>query len=367
MHFKLATRRNDAVGWGLRGLMLCLAFVVSLFSYSSAMAEEMLPLISPQKTTYSLPQGIRPQDQIFLISTRNLLRQDCPTVATQLVCKEYANFSCDNDCNKRVWKSTSLERILAQPDKTIPTIIFTHGYQVSEKDAPEWGLHPYRSVIQHAKTAAPVRWIIFSWPSEKIGPILRDIRAKGRTAERTAAHLAWLIDRFDTDTPLAVFGYSYGGRITCGALHLLGGGMLNGKTMEQRIHPNRQLLRTVLLAPAVDNDWLLPGHRYEMAISQMSRLLIVHNHCDPVLKRYHFTQRRRRHRNRPIALGKEGLANIACLGDAAKKIEQLDICCTIGHKHGMLNYLKPTNATERAWKHLSFQSIQKERCVTCDE
>jgi hypothetical protein len=39
----------------------------------------------------------------------------------------------------------------------------------------------------------------------------------------------------------------------------------------------------VLVSAAVDDDWLLAGHRYGNALTQVERVLFINNHTDRLL------------------------------------------------------------------------------------
>ena len=90
-------------------------------------------------------------------------------------------------------------------------------------------------------------------------------------------------------------------------------------------------MRAVLMAAAVDNDWLLPGHQHGLALTQVDRLLLLNNPCDNVLKRYRFLAP-----YRPQALGYTGLARSRALEPHWHKIKQVRICV---RRHDWTSYV----------------------------
>jgi hypothetical protein len=91
----------------------------------------------------------------------------------------------------------------------------------------------------------------------------------------------------------------------------------------------------VLIAAAIDNDWLLPGRRNGSALGQLEQVLVTHNPCDPVLRWYPFVYGKRG----PDALGYTGPACPKGLGPSRRKIELLNVACSVGKNHAYVNYL----------------------------
>ena len=83
-----------------------------------------------------------------------------------------------------------------------------------------------------------------------------------------------------------LLAHSFRPRIVTGALHLLGGGAIDGQKLEPRVHAERQPSQVALMVAALDNDWLLSGHYHGQAMSQVSAMLLENNGCDMLLKRY---------------------------------------------------------------------------------
>ncbi len=121
-----------------------------------------------------------------------------------------------------------------------------------------------------------------------------------------------------------------------GALHLLGGGNLNGRPLAARQASRQVGARVVFMSAALDNDWFLPGRHFGQAIGQMQHLTLLTNGCDRVLKRY---PRLYGSSCGPQALGYTGMAAPQLLGDQQSKLEQYDVCCIVGPKHDWRNYL----------------------------
>ncbi len=149
-------------------------------------------------------------------------------------------------------------------------------------------------------------------------------------------YLAWFVDQLGPQVPVSLWGHSYGARISTGALHLLGGGTLAGRQLSAVNRPEQRQLQAALLASALDDDWLLQGHRHGQALPVVDGMLLVNNGCDRMLARYHWLYGRRCCQE---ALGYVGLAQGRLSGEQSEKVSQVDACCYVGSEHLFANYL----------------------------
>ena len=177
--------------------------------------------------------------------------------------------------------------------------------------------------------------MIWSWPSERTdNGLFEDVRIKAARTGPSALHLARFIDAIASDVPVSLMGYSFGPRIVTGTLNLFGGGTVDGRRLN--LSPGRKAgFSVVLIAAAVDNDWILPGHHHGRAVSVVDQLLLVNNGCDRVLARYHWLYGRR---SCAEALGYTGLVGGGQLGPDLAKITQFDACCNTGNEHDWALY-----------------------------
>jgi hypothetical protein len=269
---------------------------------------------------------LRAQDQLWLVSDRSLgCNVECEAERLQ-----YWRYDC-----QRCWTHASLDELLAAEDPAMPTIVFLHGNRIPSDEAFTKGWSAYRTLVRCADER-PVRFIIWSWPSDPIRGPIQDARVKAGRTNITGYYLAWFLDRLSPEAPIGLWAHSFGARAVTGALHLLGGGQLAGHVLNERVHPERAPAQVALLAAALDNHWLLPGHCHGQAITQTSELLLVNNSCDALLKRYHFLYHRRSCQE---ALGYTGM-NAGYLGDEAVKVQQIDAACQVGKQHLFALYLQ---------------------------
>ena len=118
-------------------------------------------------------------------------------------------------------------------------------------------------------------------------------------------------------------GYSFGARVTTGALHLLGGGEMFGMRLALPNPAPKRTVRVVLLAAAEDCYTLWPGQANGNALSVIDQMLMLNNGCDQALKLYPHLDK-----CCPAdALGYVGL------GGNHPNVAQFDVCCMVGKKH----------------------------------
>jgi hypothetical protein len=126
---------------------------------------------------------------------------------------------------------------------------------------------------------------------------------------------------------VGLIGFSYGARIICGALHLLGGGAQIGLAIESGPRPRA---RAALWAAGEHNHWLLPGQYHGGALRQAERWFITVNCCDPALARYHFIDPC----SDAVALGYAGMYGRNLLpAELDARIEEVDVSHIAGHTH----------------------------------
>jgi hypothetical protein len=214
------------------------------------------------------------------------------------------------------------------------TCFFVHGNRVSACDARRIGVDFARRL---GNSGGSFRFVIWSWPSDRvIGPI-RDARIKASRADAEAYYLASVLAELPPSADVSLVGWSFGARTITGGLHLLGGGVFAGNSLNRVDQPTIRP-RVVLMAAAVPRGWLLPGGAAGLAPRQVEQLTLLYNPSDPALKHFPFVFRP----GRPQALGFEGIA-ARQLGTAGGLVQQYNVSGTIGRSHAMARYTQSPN------------------------
>ena len=281
----------------------------------------------------------RPAGEVWLISTRR-----APLCSPGLEADQPLDYwYLDAD---RQWVPADREAFMAADDPAVPTSVFIHGNRAGHQRAVRMGSDLYRELAKHAGDR-PFRFVIWSWPADRIrGRNRYDVRVKAARSDVQSYYLARWVERIDPDVPLGMMGYSFGARVITGALHVLAGGRVAGRALAECPGATRVPVRAVLVAAALDSDWLLPGRRNGLALSRLDRVLITRNGCDPVLRWYPLMY----HRHGPQALGYAGPACPGRLGDDQQKLDVLGMSCSVGKAHEWICYLRAPALRDRlAW------------------
>lgn len=281
-----------------------------------------LPAVEAPPTTAAA------SDQIFLVSTRGLgLRCEADEMAAGLRCERLV---VDADGERR-WEKISWDDVLTSFREPLPTVIYVHGNRVESNADKAHGLSFYRPLAQQKRAGTQMRFIIWSWPASQIRGQVKDYEVKAARTRPVGWQLAWAIDQLPADAPIALAGYSYGARVVTGALHVLGGGSLDGLKLADRAHPQRRPIRVGLVAAAVDAAWLRPGGYHGRATSQIESLLLANNQLDPAMRFYPISPVGRH----ATALGYSGVS----LPSLAGRVRSFDMTSAVGRHHSLSEYL----------------------------
>jgi hypothetical protein len=295
---------------------------------------------------------VRPADQVWIISTR------------QLGCATVIDASPDFGVQRRLadgsWATSSIAEFIAADDAALPTCFVIHGNQTDAGLAKAQGMRAYRALTASLPAEQPLRFVIWSWPSDRIHGILKDVRIKAARTTAEGIYLGWTLHQLNPQTPVSLVGFSFGARIATGGLHVLAGGSLNGYSLPPTLplppgegrgegngnaaFPSRVPFRAILVAPALHNYWLADGQYHGRALEIVDDLLLVKNSCDSALKRYRFVDTSRR----ADALGYTGPAGWS---PHYSKLRQVDACCDLGKAHDWELYLASSRYTALMRQH----------------
>jgi hypothetical protein len=232
----------------------------------------------------------------------------------------------------------SLESFLLAQGQ-LPTLLYVHGNSLDHEHALESAWKVYNRI---KVCPGPKMLVLWSWPAEIVHkrPLIRpiqlarkNIKAKYVYVEYQGYYLAKLVGMMSTQLPLTMGGHSYGGACCLVASHFLGGGTLNGLCYEGGSPTLRPNLRASLISPALDNDHLYPGHRYQMALYPLEKLHTTFNTNDATLKRWPIHSFRGQE-----ALGYTGICK-ARLGENAYKVCQQKLDADVGRSHYIREHL----------------------------
>jgi len=190
-----------------------------------------------------------------------------------------------------------------------------------------------REWIARAAQGQPVQLVFFTWPANGYVPVAFpvELAVLGRRSAYHGVYVANLLCHFPADQPVCLVGHSHGARCVAASLHALGGGAVeDGTRLAPGLTPPHRV-RGVLLAAAIDHNWLNPGGRYGQALRPVEKLLVVHNHADGWLRVYSWKNLL----GNSSALGQSGLSanDHFQLADLNHKVVLLDATRMTGNNH----------------------------------
>lgn len=269
-------------------------------------------------------------DTFWLISTRHLTSDACqanleaPALHVQRI----------DACGRAI--PATLDQYFNEADPAAMEVIYVHGNRMPACEAVNRGRLVYHRTVRYQTiNRRPIRWLIWSWPSERQGLALRDVRIKAQRTDAQSLYLAWLLrEQIRRGMTPKLIGFSFGGRVATGSLHALAGGSVGGR----RLPGDHQLgagIAVGLLAPAIGSDWLAAGRQHGLATQNISHLTLLYNESDAVLKRFGLLD--------PVgnveAMGYEGPRSFAPRADGSQlPVAARDCSNTLGRRHSEADY-----------------------------
>ncbi len=258
---------------------------------------------------------------------------ECPSIDNQIPAFEVTR------CEDGQWQKSSIDALIEYcllHRSHHKLVVYVHGNWMDASDARTRARRNFKNVS--ARAQGSVTFVAYTWPSQRKHGYARDVLEKKDRIDAESYYLSKLLAHLECDNGPGVMGFSFGGRVLMGALHILHGGALAGRRLET---PVFRCMRVSLFAPAFDRDSLTASGRYNQALYGVERIVNLYNSRDPVLRRFRFFDR-----DRPIAAGFAGLP-VPMLAPtradkpltASPKIVQYD-CQNIGRSHAELDYFK---------------------------
>ncbi len=284
------------------------------------------------------PARLRAGDELWIVSSRCLPDlEKCTTL--QPVTFSVSRFECATG-----WTASDDAQLAASfaAQPSMRTVVYAHGNWMTAENATGRGSYVYNRASACAEE--PIRFIIYSWPSQRDGRPIRDVYEKADRSNTDTYYFANLLSRIPEQSPLGILGFSFGGRVVGGGLHLVAGGTLEGRTSPT--WSTQRQVHVSFIAPAFDRTWLAANREYGMAMKNVEALVNIYNSRDPVLRRFRFIDRV----TTPIAAGFSGLADPRATQplQADARIAQYDCGEAVGTSHDEMNYYRKCYAYDIA-------------------
>lgn len=307
----------------------------------------------PDYPSYAVPQGtvltgapLAIDDGYWIVSTRN-----CPDGGTAEIasgCVRVLHYDATGCV-----RNAELPQFHGAVDPTRPIVFVIHGSYNYWRDVLNESRAMYRW-LSRSGTSRPVQMVFFTWPSDGYAPFALplEVAVLGRRSAAHSVFLAGLIRDLPPGAGLCMIGHSHGARASLAAAHLLGGGRLENGQRLGAGPASPRALRAVLLAAAVDHQWLNPGERYSEALKTLDRVLLMRNSRDFWLSVYPL----RKPFGEP-SLSSTGLSpwDRAALGPLAEKVIEYDVSRQLGAGHNLATYYSRSSLAQVAGRFAAFE------------
>ena len=144
----------------------------------------------------------RADDEIWIVSSRCIETCD-PVDLNQLKCFRWSGAEWIRD-NQQVL----LAEHLARPDKR--TILFLHGNRTNLEWSAIRGIQVFDSVFGTALERPPVRFVIWSWPTDPQKRRVKEYRDNSQRSVWEANVLAEFLHKLGGTSTIGLMGYSFG-------------------------------------------------------------------------------------------------------------------------------------------------------------
>lgn len=272
----------------------------------------------------AVPTAVSPAaavQEMWLVSSRRLPNPCGPRVpAVEL---DYAQWV--DGC----WLPSTAEAFWSGSRADCVTCVHVHGNRMTLHDARVGGLDLYRQL--RACSESKFRLVVWTWPSDRIHGMARDVFTKMDRADGESYYLASFLAKLPAGGRVSLIGYSFGARTVVGGLHLLAGGTVRGTSLpaekSDAVRP-----RVVLLAAALPMGAIVPNGSRSQALAQSESVASFYNAADPALKAFE------RFGEKSDLLGRHHLSE-GCLGGAGAVMLQYNATKTVGKSHDINDYL----------------------------
>jgi hypothetical protein len=277
------------------------------------------------------------EPDVWCVSTRRLPATCSVPLAPNLAVERFAN---EESRRRGCWQRASLASLLGE-EPGRPLVFFIHGNRYDAAAAKQQGLLLARHCAAVCAGRTPVRTVIFSWPSEQQGILLKDGRAKYERAFSEGRYMAWLLGQIEPSRPVGIVAYSYGALITLEGLKDLMAAERSGRTDLQPWLARPAQTNLVFIAPAVRCDALAPRGPYRETLECIDSVSLIINSSDDALRFFPLLDRR----IGADALGYVGMPRRWLPGHVA--FSSVDGANVIGKNHGLPLYLASPSLTKR--------------------
>lgn len=325
-----------------RFILTCLSILLLISGSLGAQQPANLPIESSTfvESAPIAPQLLDPSDRYWIVSSRECSQRlsqmrNCRLGVWEVELPSLFSDATNGEMPIRTQRCERNEAVFQQAlIPGVPVVVFVHGSYISQERAVRYSRETFRWLRQ-AHPGQPLQFICYTWPSDPITFLPQvDFNELDDRAGVNGFYLSRVLHHIPLECPVSLIGHSQGAGTVVSALHLLGGGAIEGYRLAPEADRGHRV-RLILAAAAIDHQWLNPGERYGQTLSRTETLLNLVNRRDWALGFYHL-----RAVNSGRAVSRLGFLNedFQQMGPLAQKIQQLDVTRAIGRDHTWPSY-----------------------------
>ena len=288
-----------------------------------------------------LPVCKRPDDEVWLVSSR--------AIKAQQPCSQQplsSGLRCDQFCGDR-WTGSGVQQLIDQhrTDPSRPTFIFVHGNRTDSFWAQRRGLQVYQSLFGSAKQLPPVRFVIWSWPTDVMRGPLIDFQTKSERALFEGQVFGEFLVALGKENRVSLMGYSLGTQVVLGGLEVAA-----QTSVQESSTAESQDFRypMMVIAPVTHCHWPQCEQQVDMVLSQCGEMTAFRNPQDKAIRAFHlFCQQANGLCYDAQQMGIDALIM------RAGNVHQYDLSQVAGREHNIVRYSR-VEAVRKTGQVLAF-------------
>lgn len=256
----------------------------------------------------------RPQDEIWLVSTREIADCDVSPSSNKFVCKHPVGTA---------WNRVPLEQLLDVQNKHSDkaNVVFIHGNRTSEFWSRRRGKMAYQKLVANNPVELPpVRFIIWSWPSDEIAQPLKDFWKKMDRSVVDGRLFGHFLSRLDPQQPLSLLTYSMGTQV--------GFTGIETATLHSDSCPS---IGMIAMAPVTHCQWPLTPVQMDVIQDRVHHLRFCRNSKDIAIRAYKTVC--------SLGCSNDFRPGADLISGVHHNVRQYDVSKAVGCEHNILGYI----------------------------
>lgn len=256
----------------------------------------------------------RPQDEVWLISTRDIESPESLVSLDQFVCKHVDGTG---------WNQVPVQQLIdvQHTNPNMTTVIFIHGNRTPAFWARRRGKHAYQALLgNNPANLPPVRFVIWSWPSDPLSRPAQDFQKKMDRSVVDGLLFGRFLSALDHSRPVKLVAYSLGTQVA-----------LTGVETVSACSGNAFQTEMISMAPVTHCCWPSSAGQLETTASRIGRLRLFRNDVDIALNAYKTYCSLCR--GRGFTVGADRIARVH------PEVVQFDVSEGVGREHNILSYV----------------------------